>query len=325
VARRPKRLQDHTAAIAELKRLLDGFALKLQEPDLRAKVLALVPAVNVLRDMGSSLVTKEEAPAARDRILFYLRRYPLTLVNGDELHVVSGIAEWARRLRELRVEQGWWIFSGNTFRQMIADDPAQIEELRALLNVDPQKIKTDQYVLMRTEEDREAAHRWHLMNRIRKKKVAVKDKVLEYLQANVGRPIPGEELRYLASDKNEWPRRTRELRTENGWPVVTRQQGRPDLPVGTYLLEENKQAPEHDRKIADAVRVEVLERDGFACRVCKWTRDKASKDDPRRLLELHHVEEHAKGGQNDAGNLLTLCNVDHDRVHAGRLDLTPYL
>jgi 5-methylcytosine-specific restriction endonuclease McrA len=97
------------------------------------------------------------------------------------------------------------------------------------------------------------------------------------------------------------------------------------LPIGTYVLEENKQAPEHDRKIADAVRVEVLERDSFACRVCKWTREKATRDDPRRLLELHHIQEHLRGGQNEAWNLVTLCNVDHDRVHAGTLDLAQFI
>jgi hypothetical protein len=312
------------AAIADLKSLLDGFESKLSEGDLRSKVIALIPAVYALRDIGSSLVTREDASAARDRILFYLRKYPVTLIDGDELLIVSGIGEWARR-RELRVQQGWWIFSGVTFRQMMADDPEQAADLQVALGVDPGKIRPDQYVLVRQEEDRDAAHRWHTLNSIRKKKIAVRDKLLEYFRANAGRPIAGEELRYLASDKNEWPRRTRELRTELGWPVVTRQQGRTDLPIGSYMLEEDKQAPEHDRKISDAVRVEVLTRDRFKCRVCDWSRDMAAKDDPRRLLELHHVHQHVKGGKNDAENLLTLCNVHHDEVHAGRVDLADYL
>ncbi len=92
-----------------------------------------------------------------------------------------------------------------------------------------------------------------------------------------------------------------------------------------FLLEEDRQSYEHDRAISDAVRVAVLERDGFACRVCAWTRQQANKDDPRRLLELHHIHEHAKGGANAASNLLTLCNVHHDEVHANRLDLRSYL
>jgi hypothetical protein len=31
-----------------------------------------------------------------------------------------------------------------------------------------------------------------------------------------------EELKYLAKDKKEWARRVRELRTEQGWPIVTK-------------------------------------------------------------------------------------------------------
>ncbi|MBC2663374.1 HNH endonuclease [Novosphingobium flavum] len=208
---------------------------------------------------------------------------------------------------------------------MAEDDPEQAKALRDLLGVDPASIKTTQYALVRAEQDRDAAFRWHRLNSIRKKKIAVKDKLLEYLRANVGQPVSGEDLRYLANNKKEWARRTRELRTQGGWPVMTLQQGRKDLPVGSYVLEEDRQTYEHDRKIPDSVRIEVLERDKFGCRVCGWTRDAAHRDDPRRLLELHHIEEHAKGGSNEAANLVTLCNVHHDDYHANRLDLTSYL
>lgn len=323
--RRPRVIRDYPTAIHNLKTLLDNFAQKLDDPDLRAKVIALIPAVYGVRDLGSSLIPREDASAGRDRILFYFRKYPLTLVEGDELLVISGIGEWARRLRELRVQQGWWIFSGVTFRQMLDEEPEQLEDLRKALLVDPTSIKPDQYVLLRTEQDRDAAHRWHTLNGIRRKNIAVKDKLLEYFRANVGRVISGEELRYLAKNRSEWARRSRELRTQDGWPVVTRQQGRPDLPIGSYLLEENRQSYEHDRTISDAVRVQVLERDGFSCQVCGWTRQQASKDDPRRLLELHHIQEHVKGGRNEVSNLLTLCNVHHDEVHANRLDLSTCL
>ncbi len=232
--RRPRVVRDYPAAINKLKTLLDSFAEKLEDPNLRVKIIALIPAVYGIRDLGSSLIPREDALAARDRILFYFRKYPLTLIEGDELLVISGIGEWARRLRELRVQQGWWIFSGNTFREMLAEEPEQRDDLKRALLVDPAAIKPDQYVLMRTEQDRDAAHRWHTLNGIRRKNIAVKDKLLKYFRANVGKVISGEELRYLAKNNKEWARRSRELRTEHGWPVVTRQQGRPDLPVGSF-------------------------------------------------------------------------------------------
>ncbi|MDA8228892.1 MAG: hypothetical protein M0T74_14585 [Desulfitobacterium hafniense] len=89
----------------------------------------------------------------------------------------------------------------------------------------------------------------------------------------------------------------RELRTEYGWPIVTKTTGKPDLPVGTYLLESTRQSPEHDRIIPDPVRGCVLFRDNYTCVRCKWNKSLWDRSDPR-YLELHHVKEHAKGGKN---------------------------
>ena len=55
-----------------------------------------------------------------------------------------------------------------------------------MLGVDPRKIKPDQYVLMRAEQDRQAAHRWNVLNEVRKKKASVKDKIIDYFRKNVG-------------------------------------------------------------------------------------------------------------------------------------------
>jgi hypothetical protein len=321
MARRSKAALDASAQVDKIREMLTTFANKLQTEDLRSQVIALIPAVHALRDLGAGLIPPEIAKSARDRILAYFLKYPLQLVNGDELLVISGIGEWARRLRELRVQFGWSICSGVTIRDLERDDPDLLNSIAADLGIEPRKIKTDQYVMLRTDQDRDAAHRWNLLNTIRKRKVGVKAKILEYLRENVGRPVTIEELRYLANNTNEWARRARELRTEDGWPVYTRMQGRAELPVGTYVLDEDKQAPEHDRNIPDDVRIEVLERDHFACRVCGWKTSDLRPEDPRKFLELHHIVEHAKRGDNSVGNLITLCNVHHDQVHAGRLDL----
>ncbi len=304
---------DSETLLQSLVELLTNFAEELKHSDLRPKVIALLPAYHQLRDLGSSLIPKSEAPSARDRIIAYLRQYPQKVIDGDELMVVSGIGEWARRVRELRVQFGWWIYSGVTFRD-IAEDEEEAASL-ASIGIDGAKIKPDQYVLMRTEQDRDAAFRWNGLNEVRRKKVAVKDKIIEYLRKNVGVEISGEELKYLAKDKKEWARRVRELRTEDGWPISTKNSGRVDLAVGVYVLEEDKQAYEHDRKIPDPVRVEVLQRDGFKCVECGWTRKMLSPDDPRKMLELHHKQQHKDGGENTAENLITLCNVHHDEVH----------
>ena len=100
----------------------------------------------------------------------------------------------------------------------------------------------------------------------------------------------------------------------SGWPIATLQTGRPDLPVGHYVLQADRQSPEHDRHIPDNVRREAMRRDGYRCRECDWSHAEWNPSDPRHL-ELHHVEHHAMGGRNTEENLVTLCNVCHDVVH----------
>ncbi|WP_426447296.1 HNH endonuclease [Siccibacter colletis] len=311
MARRSKQNVPETLR-KQLLVLISDFEDKLRDGSIREQVLALVPANHLLRDLGSSLIKEQDCSSARDRILAYLLKYPGIVIHGDELMVVAGISEYARRIRELRVQFGWSLSSGTTLRQMIEQQEVTLEELQA---VSLKALKTDVYALMSTEQDREAALRWNEANILRRSKVSTKDKILSYLRKNVGRSVTGEELRYLANDSKEWARRTRELRTEDGWPIVTKNSGRPELEVGTYLLEEDRQAEVHDRKIPDSVRVAVLERDHHACRNCHWSHAHKIANDPRNFLELHHIEHHANGGENTLNNLITLCNVCHDEVH----------
>lgn len=260
-----------------------------------------------MRDIGKALIPVEYASAARDRILYYFWQYPGTIINGDELLVVSGIQEYARRLRELRVQFGWAIVSGVTIKEMGEDEAEEVpDELKAM--------KPNEYILLSAVEDRDAAHRWHVANTIRKERGSARGRILKLLRANVGRGVTNEELRYVAGDKTEWARRVRELRTEHGWPIATKTTGRPDLGVGVYVLQADRQSPEHDRSIPDDVRRQVLRRDGYECRMCGWSHEEWNPSDPRHL-ELHHTEHHVKGGANVAENLKTLCTVCHDKVH----------
>ncbi|MFI5294390.1 MAG: HNH endonuclease [Thermodesulfovibrionales bacterium] len=250
----------------------------------------------------------EESSAALARILAYFRKYPKTVIHGDEVMVVSGIQDWPRRIRELRKEYGWAIASGVTLNEMLDEDEIAPGDLAVDL------LKPEEYILLDEEQDREAALRWRIANDIRKKKISVQKKIEEFLLANVGRPFTGEELRYVANNKTEWARRVRELRTEQGWPIVTRNTGRPDLPIGVYFLEQARQSPAHDRKIPDPVRRAVLVRDKYKCQKCSWTHEQWNSSDPRHL-ELHHIKHHVKGGENIEENLTTLCTVCHDNVH----------
>lgn len=319
MASKSQRSRTPDELLAEFHALIGAFDAELRrDEDVRARVLAFIPAAHKLRDVGKALLPTETRVGARERILRYFRRYPGVVIHGDELAVVAGISEWARRVRELRVEEGWDIASGMTIREMAEQEPSSISDIARAIGRDPLTLAPDHYLLVTPTQDRDAAFRWNQLNRVRKdKSLSVKLKILTFLKANCGRPVTGEELRYLADGKSEWARRSRELRTEDGWAVVTRNTGRPELPVGVYMLEHDRQAEPHDRKIPDDVRVAVLQRDNFACQAagCGWTREQAAPGDPRRFLELHHIEHHAVGGTNSIDNLMTLCNVHHDAVH----------
>lgn len=305
---RRSRRDDPEAIRLQLLELLNNFGRELSDNDLRPKVQALIPSFHLLRDLGSSLIPQQDADSARDRILFYLRRYPLTVIKGDELMVVSGIGEWARRVRELRVQYGWSIVSGLAAREMNENEEFPVEGINVT------EMGPDDYILVDAVQDREAAYRWTVANQIRKKRLGVREKILEFLRSNIGKSVTGEELRYVANNRTEWARRVRELRTEHGWPVVTKVSGRPDLPIGTYLLEQDRQSPPHDRLIPDPVRRSVLARDEYSCRNCGWNHGKWNPSDPRHL-ELHHIEHHARGGSNEMQNLITVCTVCHDQIH----------
>jgi hypothetical protein len=297
----PERIRQKVA------KLIENFKEELRSDELRPKVLALMPIFHELRRLGKILIPNEYASAARDRILFYFCKYPGTIIKGDELLVVSGIQEYARRLRELRVQFGWAIVSGVTIKEMCKDSPEDVpDELKAM--------KPTEYILLTPEKDREAACRWNIANSIRKQKGSVRDKILAFLRENVGHTVTNEELRYVAGGKTEWARRVRELRTEYGWPIATKTTGLPDLGVGVYVLQEDRQGHEHDRSIPDDVRGIVLRRDSYKCKLCGWSHDEWNSSDPRHL-ELHHIEHHAKGGENVEWNLQTLCTVCHDKIH----------
>lgn len=288
--------------------LLINFKEELKKDDLRIKVLALVPIFNMLRTLGKSLISRDIASAARDRIQYYFQKYPKIIISGDELLVVSGIQDWPRRVRELRVQFGWAIMNGITAKQMAKEGDLKIKE------ADVSSMTPNQYILLSEEQDRDAAYRWNLANGIRRKQLSSREKILEYLKNNIGKPINGEELRYVANNRSEWARRVRELRTEMGWPISTRNTGRRDLDVGFYILQSGRQSPEHDRKIPDVVRVKVLKRDHYQCARCGWSDKDYRVSDPRHL-ELHHKIHHLKKGSNQEENLTTICTICHDELH----------
>jgi hypothetical protein len=301
VSRRPK-----IGDIAELTKFIDDQLIKFQKApkraDLRKKVLFLVSVKHAVDDLGVTVAVQHgyDEKAAIERIRKYLCEYVGKVIEGDELAVVSGISEYARRVRQLRVEQGYRILTG-----------ASNDETSGL------DLRPDQYLLTAVKPDADAARRWHVANRIRREDSGSQEKLLKYFLENVGKVLTTEELAYVA-DAREFGRRIRELRTEEGYPIATIFTGRPDLAMGEYvMLSDQRIAEPHDRHIQFEVQKHVYSRDNNTCRLCNWSMADWSENDPR-ILELHHLKQHAKKGENTSENLIVICNKCHDDVHAER-------
>ncbi len=60
-----------------------------------------------------------------------------------------------------------------------------------------------------------------------------------------------------------------------------------------------------DADVYNQVRLKVLERDGWRCQICGR----------RTLLDIHHIDARARGGDDGETNLLTLCRMCHQGTH----------
>lgn len=128
--------------------------------------------------------------------------------------------------------------------------------------------------------------------------------------ANIGRVMASDELRLVAGNISEWARRVRELRTEEGYLILTHND-RSDLKPGEYLLENPKPQPAFERAISKETRAFVLDRNGFTCQQCGAVAGEPHPYDPSRKTRLHigHVIDKSMGGTDEPGNLRALCSV----------------
>jgi len=300
-------MSDHStvdALITEVEARLAQYQKQYTGLSWREKVVLLVKVTGSVKKLGKLTNPICAKVGAHERIRLYMLDNVGLVIAASELEVVSGISEYGRRIRELRVQDGYKILTA------YSNDPETGVEL-----------KPREYLLLDTEPDVTAARRWHFANRIRKEtEGGSKGRIFRYLLENVGQVVTNEELVYVAKAK-EFGRRVRELRTEGGYAIATHFTGRPDLKMGEYVLESaDRIAEPHDRKIPFDIQRALYERARNTCQLCGWNRDRWTRADPR-ILELHHVTEHAEGGRNVPENLVVLCSKCHDDLHSGRIEL----
>jgi hypothetical protein len=137
-----------------------------------------------------------------------------------------------------------------------------------------------------------------------------KRKLRAHFLANIGRVMDSEELRVVADNQSEWARRVRELRTEEGYLILTHND-RSDLKPGQYLLETSKPQPAFARAISKETRAFILDRNGFTCQMCGAVAGESHPYDPSRKTRLHlgHIIDKSMGGTDDPSNLRAICSV----------------
>lgn len=288
---------DPASRIRELARRLEDIADGLSEQTTRAPLDGVIADLRIfaVRQFGRK---PRAAPGegGGPQILRHLQNHVGEWLDGEELAVVSGIGEWARRVRELRVEQGY---------DIIQDE--------------------GKYLLKDAEPNAELAARWQTMNRIRNSDGSGKGRIQAFLRAYVGEVVTRDDIDYVANIK-EGSRRARELRDELGWPLESHIED-PLLRPGEYRLvsfDEDDLMDARQRYYPENLRARVFERDEFTCQNCGQNRIKAEAAGDRRFyLEVHH--RHALADQlddlpadqlNDESNLVTYCHRCHRRETA---------
>ncbi|HEY1387852.1 MAG TPA: HNH endonuclease signature motif containing protein [Ktedonobacterales bacterium] len=135
-----------------------------------------------------------------------------------------------------------------------------------------------------------------------------KQRILDFLLANIGQVVSGDEIRAASGNVSEWARRLRELRNEDGYQILSHRD-RSDLKPGQYLLETDKRLPAFARDISKETRAFVLERNGYTCQMCGLAAGDTDPYDPTRKVRLTmgHIIDKSKGGEDTPGNLRAIC------------------
>lgn len=142
-----------------------------------------------------------------------------------------------------------------------------------------------------------------------------------YFLSHIGRVLDSEELREASGNASEWGRRVRELRTEEGYQILTHND-RSDLKPGQYLLLDPKPAPAFERGVSKETRAFVLDRNGFTCQMCGAVAGEPHPTDPSRKtrLQIGHIIDKSMGGSDDPSNLRAICSVCNEGARNLTLD-----
>lgn len=143
-----------------------------------------------------------------------------------------------------------------------------------------------------------------------KKGPGSKARLRTFLLENVGKVLTSKQLFDASGGANEYARRIRELKGEEGMNIVTHND-RSDLKPGEYMLVDTKPLPAFERGISKKLRSEVLDRNGYTCQMCGIAAGEPHPADGGKKARLHiaHIIDKSMGGEDVASNLKAVCSV----------------
>ena len=153
------------------------------------------------------------------------------------------------------------------------------------------------------------------------KRIGARTKLRNHFLGNIGRVMDTNELREVSGNQSEWARRIRELRTEEGYQILTHND-RSELKPGQYLLENPVPQPAFERTISKETRAFVLDRNGFTCQMCGAVAGELHPYDLSRKTRLHigHIIDKSQGGDDEPSNLRALCSICNEGASNLTLD-----
>jgi biotin operon repressor/uncharacterized coiled-coil protein SlyX len=242
----------------------------------------------VTRAYGGQRVRNPRGHGARTNILDYLLDHLGEWVYGEELAAVSGIGEWARRVRELRVESGY-----------------EIEENQGryrLTSRDPNEARRD---------------RWIAVTELRDAGGTAEQRVRLLLERLATQPVGVDELDRVARSK-QGARIARDLRHNEAWPIECDADS-PTLRSGEYRLASALgvfRLPGGQSLFHEDLRRQVFKRDGHRCWTCGGSEQDVQHDsgNPFYLLIRHldaspaALSSMSTSALMDSSRLATSCN-----------------
>ena len=143
-------------------------------------------------------------------------------------------------------------------------------------------------------------------------RISGKEKIRQFLLANIGRVIESHELQAAADGAVQYSRRLRELREQDKWPILSHNDS-VDLKPGQYLLKEKppeKSGVVFAGGISAKLRAQVLDRNGFTCQMCGLTPGDIDPSTNRKVrLHIGHIKDKSLGGKEELSNLRELCST----------------